>query len=128
MRRRRIARPVTLMTLLALLLTACASTTARIVPTPTPSAPVVAGDAPMVDPDYIYDQLATMTSRFQHREAGYDTGLPPEQNGHDEYADYWVAEMTRLLAGFGPTSRLDPFPVAGWVNRPAPKPAANVEV
>ena len=64
------------------------------------SAPVVSGDAPAVDPDYIYDQLATMTARFQHREAGYDTGLPPLQNGHDEYADYWVAEMTRLLGGF----------------------------
>ena len=114
--------------LLALLLVACASPTISVRPTPTPSAPVVSGDAPAIDPDYIYDQLATMTSRFPHREAGYDTGLPPEQNGHDEYADYWIAEMTRLLAGFGPTSHLDPFPVAGWVGRPAPKPATNVEV
>jgi hypothetical protein len=122
------ARHVALVTLLTLLLAACASATARIVPTPTPSAMAITGDAPAVDPDYIYDQLATMTSRFQHREAGYDTGLPPVQNGHDEYGDYWVAEMTRLLAGFGPTARLDPFPVAGWVNRPAPKPAANIEV
>src|SRR5690348_4877277 len=114
--------------LLALLLVACASPTISVKPTPTPSAPVVSGDAPAIDPDYIYDQLATMTSRFPHREAGYDTGLPAEQNGHDEYADYWIAEMSRLLAGFGPTSHLDPFSVAGWVGRPAPKPAANVEV
>jgi len=114
--------------LLATLLAACTSPTTRSISTPTPSAPVVSGDAPVVDPDYIYDQLATMTARFQHREAGYDTGLPPLQNGHDEYADYWVAEMTRLLAGFGPSARLDPFPVAGWVDRPAQKPAANVEV
>jgi hypothetical protein len=113
---------------LTLLLVACASATTRITPTPTPSAPVITGDAPAVDPDYIYDQLATMTSRFQHREAGYDTGLPPEQNGHDEYADYWVTEMTRLLSGFGPTSQQDPFTVAGWAGRPALKPAMNVEV
>jgi hypothetical protein len=117
-----------ILTLLALLLVACASQTTQIVPTPTPTSPALTGDAPAIDPDYIYDQLARMTSRFQHREAGYDTGLPPEQNGHDEYADYWLTEMTGLLAGFGPTSHLDPFPVAGWVNRPAPRPAVNVEV
>lgn len=69
-----------------------------------------------------------MTSRFLHREAGYDTGLPPEQNGHDEYADYWIAEMTRVLAGFGSTAHQDPFTVAGWEGRPALKPAMNVEV
>jgi hypothetical protein len=114
--------------LLTLLLVACASATTSFTPTPTPSAPVITSDAPVIDPDYIYDQLATMTARFQHREAGYDTGLPPEQNGHDEYADYWIAEMSRLLAGFGPTAKLDPFPVAGWMGRPAPKPAVNVEV
>jgi hypothetical protein len=119
---------ISVLALLALLLVACASPTTSVKQTPTPSAPVVSGDAPAIDPDYIYDQLATMTSRFQHREAGYDTGLSPEQNGHDEYADYWIAEMSRLLAGFGPTAHLDPFPVAGWVNRPAPKTAANVEV
>jgi Peptidase family M28/PKD domain len=119
---------ISMFALLALLLVACASPTTSVKQTPTPSAPMVTSDAPAIDPDYIYDQLATMTSRFQHREAGYDTGLPPEQNGHDEYAGYWIAEMTRVLAGFGPTSYLDPFPVAGWVNRPAPKPASNVEV
>jgi Peptidase family M28/PKD domain len=119
---------ISVLALLALLLVACASPTTSVTTTPTPSAPTtLTATAPAVDPDYIYDQLATMTSRFQHREAGYDTGLPPEQNGHDEYADYWIAEM-RLLAGFGPTSHLDPFPVAGWVGRPAPKPAGNVEV
>ena len=119
---------ISVLALLTLLLVACASPTTSVKQTPTPSAPVVSGDAPAIDPDYIYDQLATMTSRFQHREAGYDTGLPPEQNGHDEYADYWIAEMTRLLAGFGPTSHLDPFTVAGWEGRPALKPAMNVEV
>jgi hypothetical protein len=117
-----------LLTLLVLLLVACASTTTFITPTPTPSAPIITSDAPAVDPDYVYDQLATMTTRFQHREAGYDTGLPPEQNGHDEYADYWVAEMTRTLAGFGPTAHQDPFTVAGWEGRPALKPAMNVEL
>jgi Peptidase family M28/PKD domain len=119
---------ISMCVLLALLLVACASPTTSVLQTPTPSAPAVTSDAPAIDPEYIYDQLATMTSRFQRREAGYDTGLPPEQNGHDEYADYWIAEMTRLLAGFGPSSHLDPFPIAGWMDRPAPKPAANVEV
>jgi hypothetical protein len=126
---RRDAKAAPVLALLSLLLlTACASSTLAPKPTPTPTAPVISGDAPTVDPDYIYDQLATMATRYQRREAGYDTGLPAAQNGHDEYADYWVAEMTRLLAEFGPTARLDPFPVAGWVERPAPKPAANVEV
>ena len=36
--------------------------------------------------------------------------------------------MTRLLAGFGPTTHQDPFTVAGWEGRPALKPAMNVEV
>ncbi len=85
-------------------------------------------DFPVVDPNYIYQELYTLATEFQHREAGYDTNLPPTANGHDEFAAAWSAEMVRDLAGFGPQVRRDPFPVAGWTGRPALTPAFNVEV
>jgi len=85
-------------------------------------------DFPTVDPNYIYDQLYYMATNFQHREAGYDTNLPPKLNGHDEFANYWVQEMSRDLAGFGAQVRRDPFHVDGWQGRSATVPAFNVEV
>jgi hypothetical protein len=114
--------------LLTLLLGACTTPTVNHQPTDTPEGPATRADFPTVDPGYIYDQLFTMATRYVHREAGYDTGLPPDQNGHDEFAAYWAQEMTKQLDGFGPTVRQDSFPVDGWVNRPAPVPAFNVEV
>jgi hypothetical protein len=92
--------------------------------TSTPADPGLPG----IDPNYIYDQLATMATQFLHREAGYDTNLPPSQNGHDEFAAYWSEEMQRDLSGFGPQLRQDAFDIQGWRSRPAPKPAVNVEV
>jgi len=83
---------------------------------------------PTVDPDYIYNQLFYMVTHYQHREAGYDTNLPPSVNGHDEFAAYWAQEMQRDLQGFGAQVVHDPFPVQGWVGRPAEVPAFNVEV
>ena len=85
-------------------------------------------DFPAVDPSYIYNQLFYMVTHFQHREAGYDTNLPPNINGHDEFAAYWSQEIVNDLQGFGPQVRRDPFPVAGWQGRPAVVPAFNVEV
>lgn len=85
-------------------------------------------DFPTVDPDYIYGQLYTMATTYVHREAGYDNGLPPQVNGHDEFADYWVREISRDLQGFHPTVRQDAFAVRGWRGRPANTPATNVEV
>lgn len=85
-------------------------------------------DLPAVDPAYVYGQLAYMATHFQRREAGYDTNLPVTQNGHDEFADYWQAEMLRDLDGFGAAARRDPFTVQGWRGRPAVVPAFNVEV
>jgi hypothetical protein len=58
---------ISMLALLALLLVACASPTTSGKRTPTPSAPAVTSDAPAIDPEYIYDQLATMTLRFQRR-------------------------------------------------------------
>lgn len=83
---------------------------------------------PVVDPNYIYDQLFYMVTHFLHREAGYDKNLPSNINGHDEFAAYWSEEMVRDLQGFGPQVRRDPFPVQGWLDRPATVPAFNVEV
>ncbi len=96
------------------------------------SAPATRADAsvnfPTVDPSYIYDQLFTMVTKYQRREAGYDNNLPVNVNGHDEFAAYWQAEMLRDLQGFGAQARRDTFQVAGWRGRPATTPAFNVEV
>ncbi|MEO6892944.1 MAG: M28 family peptidase [Ktedonobacteraceae bacterium] len=85
-------------------------------------------DFPTVDPNYIYNQLFYMVTRFQRREAGYDRNLPVNVNGHDEFAAYWSQEIARDLQGFGPQVRRDDFPVQGWDGRPAVVPAFNVEV
>lgn len=116
--------------LLALAFGACASpapstpaATATAMLTPPPRA-----DMPTVNPDYIYTQLDYMATHFLRREAGYDTGLPPTQNGHDEFAAYWSQEMSNALQGFGPTVSRDSFATAGWRNRPPQTQAFNVEV
>jgi hypothetical protein len=83
---------------------------------------------PVVDPNYIYDQLFYMVTHFQHREAGYDKNLPAQVNGHDEFAAYWTQEMLRNLQGFGAQATRDSFPIAGWANRPATVPAFNMEI
>ena len=83
---------------------------------------------PAVDPAYVYNQLFYVGTHFLRREAGYDNNLPPNINGHDEFAAYWSQEMLKNLQGFGAQVRRDPFAVQGWVNRPTTVPAVNVEV
>ncbi|MGH2518051.1 MAG: M28 family peptidase, partial [Ktedonobacterales bacterium] len=85
-------------------------------------------DLPAVDPNYIYNQLDDLATRFQGREAGYDTNVAPLVNGHDEFATYWASEMQKNLAGFGATVTRDSFAISGWPGRPAVAPAVNVEV
>ena len=102
--------------------TACASTSRIAYQQRGPA------DFPTVDPNYIYDQLFYMVTHYQHREAGFDNNLPVNINGHDEFAAYWTKEIVHDLQGFGPQVRRDPFPVLGWLNRPATVPAFNVEV
>ncbi len=128
-RARRSAPALARTLLLALLLvaSACALPTERT-EAPTVTVTVIGASVSSVDPNYIYDQLAAMATQFLHREAGYDTNLPPDKNGHDEFAAYWTQEMARNLAGFGPQARQDAFAYSGWRGRPAPKPAVNVEV
>jgi len=117
-----------LLGLFALLVSSCElSTTAPPAATHTPLS-AAQQDFPTVDPDYIYTELAALVTPNLRREAGYDTNLPPDQNGHDEFAAAWSQEMTKQLDGFGPTLRTDPFPLGGWRNRPAQTNAANVEV
>ena len=95
----------------------------------TPSMPNKAypsqaiADFPVVDPIYIYNQLAYTTSHFQRRETGFTSN-----QGHDQFAAYWVQEMGRNLQGFGPQVRKDPFPIHGWSQRLATLPAFNMEV
>ena len=112
---------------LALALGACDLTASRTM-TPAPSATASAPPIPAVDADYLYDQFAALSTRFIHREAGFDTDLPPDKNGHDEFAAYWTQEMQRNLDGFGAQVRQDSFAIPGWRGRPAVKPAVNVEV
>jgi hypothetical protein len=81
-----------------------------------------------VDADYLYDQFATLSTRFIHREAGFDSDLPPDKNGHDEFAAYWTQEMLSNLDGFGAQARQDTFAIPGWRGRSAVGPAVNVEV
>jgi hypothetical protein len=102
--------------------TACASTSRIAYQQRGPA------DFPTVDHNYIYDQLFYMVTHYQHRETGYDNNLPVNVNGHDEFAAYWTKEIVHDLQGFGPQVRHDPFPVLGWLNRPATVPAFNVEV
>jgi hypothetical protein len=83
---------------------------------------------PAIDPDYLYNQLATMATTYQAREAGYDTAQSSPTAGHDGFATYWQAEMLRNLSGFGATARRDPFSIPGWQGRPATSQAFNVEV
>lgn len=84
-------------------------------------------DLPTVDPNYVYDQLFFMATHFQHREAGYDSNLAVNINGHDEFADYWAKELTHDLQGFGPQIQRDPFAITGWTGRPSTTQAFNVE-
>jgi hypothetical protein len=127
----RIVRPFIRLALyflvIALGLSACAPTVSRT-PTPAPTPTGAAPSIPAIDANYLYDQLATLATRFAHREAGFDTGLPASQNGHDEFATYWTQEMLRNLDGFGPQARQDAFAIPGWRGRPALRPAVNVEV
>jgi hypothetical protein len=93
-----------------------------------PARQVAVTDAPGIDPGYIYQQLDTMVTQFQQREAGYDNNLPASVNGHDEFANYWAQEMLRLLGSYGATLHRDSFPIAGWTGRPPTRQAFNVEV
>ena len=61
------------------------------------SLQTASADFPVVDPLYIYQQLAYLTSHFQRREAGYVAN-----QGHDRFAAYWEQEMAHNLQGFGP--------------------------
>ncbi|HEX8733609.1 MAG TPA: M28 family peptidase, partial [Ktedonobacterales bacterium] len=137
--RQRIIRPGVFALALAALMMALApgggmaTRTALAAPATTPTASTQPANAaaigfPTVDPNYIYDQLDYMVTRYQRREAGYDNNLPVTVNGHDEFAAYWQAEMLRDLDGFGAQARRDPFHVAGWTGRPATVDAFNVEV
>ncbi|HEU5380944.1 MAG TPA: M28 family peptidase [Ktedonobacteraceae bacterium] len=89
----------------------------------SPVQRVVSADFPVVDPVYIYSQLAYLTSHFQRREAGYVAG-----QGHDRFADYWVRTMAQNLQGFNPQTREDYFFIQGWRERPASLPGFNMEV
>lgn len=115
-----------LLWLVLLTLSAMLTPTAFAGPPIAPGAS--AGTVPGIDPSYIYQQLDYMVTHFQRREAGYDTGLPPVANGHDEFASYWVRQLLGLLSDYGASAARYPFPVQGWRERPAPVPASNIEV
>src|SRR5260221_1464656 len=113
---------------LALALSACTpfDGSPRPARSTTPSA--TSSDFASVDTDYVYDKLAFLATHYLHREAGFDNNLPTSANGHDEFAAYWAAEMTRDLAGFAPQVRRDTFVPRGWRDRPSVVLGTNVEV
>lgn len=96
--------------------------------TNAPAHPRATADVPGIDPNYIYQQLDYMVTHFQRREAGYDTNLPPEVNGHDEFASYWTQQMLSLLGSYGAVAYRDSFTIAGWQGRPTKVPAFNMEI
>jgi hypothetical protein len=53
----------------------------------------ISATLPAVDPGYVYNQLFYLGTHFLRREAGYDNNLPPDVNGHDEFAAYWTQEI-----------------------------------
>jgi hypothetical protein len=87
------------------------------------SRQAASADFPVVDPLYIYTQLAYLTANFQQREAGYVAN-----QGHDRFAAYWTQEMARNLQGVGPRVTRDNFFIQGWQGHPASLPAFNMEV
>lgn len=115
---------------LPIVLAACAPSSPPAGQATPPDSPGIAlqRDFPTVDPNYIYLQLAYMTTRFQARQAGYGASQGATLDGHDGFASYWAQAMLRNLAGFGASVRQDPFPIAGWAGAPATTPAVNVEV
>lgn len=119
--------PWLIMLMLATLLSPIALTSSALPPAAAREQAAIT-DAPEVDPNFIYTQLATMVTRFLKREAGYDNNLPPDVNGHDEFANYWTQEMLSLLGNYGAQARRDPFPIQGWQGRPTTVPAFNVEI
>jgi Peptidase family M28 len=48
---------------------------------------------------YVLDRMTWYAAHYYARVAGRDTGLPPRQNGHDEFARAWVREMLTNLHG-----------------------------
>ncbi len=81
--------------------------------------------APGIDANFIYQQLFSMVTHFQRREAGYGSA---SGTGHDGFAHYWSQEMLSLLGDYGAQVRNDTFPIQGWRSRQATAPAVNVEV
>jgi len=128
MQRRIFASACLMLLMLSFSLFAALPTNAQVHTVKAKQQPGTLADFPTVDPNYIYDQLFYMATHFLHREAGYDDGLPAALNGHDEFAAYWAQQAMKDLQGFGPQERIDTFKVQGWVGRPAPVPAFNVEV
>lgn len=93
--------------------------------TRTPQKSTQTSSIPGIDPNFIYQQLFSMVTHFQQREAGY---AGEAGNGHDGFAHSWSQEMLSLLGGYGATVRSDPFSVQGWRGKPSTSPAMNIEV
>ena len=95
-------------------------------PSCAPLTRQIAGFPPAlaVDCDYIYAQLVQIATANPGREAGQGKNKP----GHDGFANAWMAEILKQLAGFGATVFKDAFPIQGYAGRPAIAPAVNVEV
>lgn len=72
--------------------------------------------------------LFSYAGQYQARVAGLDTGLPPQVNGHDEFAARWAAQMLSALHGLSAGVVYDNFATPGFRGLPTTKLGANVIV
>lgn len=83
---------------------------------------------PVVDGAYVQAELARLVTRDQHREAGQDSGLPPNVNGHDEFAADWLAALRADLPGLPLRVTRQSFPLPGFRGRPPRTLGSNLIV
>ena len=77
---------------------------------------------------YIVDQISSLSSQYWARVAGRDTALPPNRNGHDEFAAQWTREILASLHGLPVGVYRQQFRTPGFPGLPASRPGVNVIV
>jgi len=95
---------------------------------PAASAPSIQGLDAIHEGPYMVRQLASFSDRYWARVAGRDTGLPPQVNGHDEFADRWTREMLDNLRGLPAGVVRQQFTTPGFRRLPASRPGVNIVI
>ncbi len=74
---------------------------------------------------YVLNRMSWYAAHYYARVAGRDTGLPPKQNGHDEFARTWVREMLTNLHGLPVRVMRQSFVTPGFLHLRATRPGLN---